>query len=154
MVTVKENTGKRNSLMAYGVDKIMDLSSSPYFTVVRKLFSYIPGEVFQKLPEKEVDLLIGCNHMDLHPSGGEGRNANGKLRVLNSKFGHGWVVAGYHPSFRIPARPYAAGVTAVTACRIEIHPQTNLDFMETDGLDVQSDSSIIRSRGSRRSLTL
>ena len=52
MVTVKENTGKRNSLMAYGVDKIMDLASSPDFTEVRKL-SHIPGEVFQKLPEKK-----------------------------------------------------------------------------------------------------
>ena len=90
--------------------------------------------------------------MDLHPSGGEGRNANGKLRVLNSKFGHGWVVAGYHPSFRIPARRYAAGVTAVTVCKIEIHPQTNLDFWEIDGLCVQSDPCIIRSREEQEEL--
>ena len=102
-------------------DKIMDLPSSPNFTEVRKLFSHIPGEVSQKLPENEVDLLIWCIHMDLHPSGGEGR-------MLTVSF-ESWTAT-------VPARPYAAGVTAVTACK--------MDFWEAGGWGVQSDSFIIR----------
>ena len=78
--------GKRHSLMAYEVDKIRGDSSVPDTRSVRSLFPHVPLDVFKSLPNKDVDLLVGCNHTDLLPSSGQGRNSNGKLRVLKSKF--------------------------------------------------------------------
>ena len=84
--------GKRHHLMAYGVDKIMGDCSVPDTRSVRSLFPHVPLDVFKALPNKDVDLLVGCNHTDLLPSGGQGRNSNGKLRVLESRFGLVWVM--------------------------------------------------------------
>ena len=74
-LSLVSNDAKKHSLMAYGVDKIMGDCHVPDTTSVRSLFPHVPLEVFKSLPTKDVDLLVGCNHTDLLPSGGQGRNA-------------------------------------------------------------------------------
>ena len=98
--TLVDNNGHKRKIWAYGIEKIMDNPDPVDLSPVRKLFPHLPREVFLPLDDKPVDLLIGTNFFQLHPDGGQGRDASGDLKALQSNFGHGWVIGGTHPSIK------------------------------------------------------
>ena len=75
-------------------------SGVPDLSPIRKLFPHIPQEAFAALENKEVDVLIGLNMMELQPAGGLGMDRVGGLSALRSMFGCGWVVGVHHPDVR------------------------------------------------------
>ena len=87
------NLGAPCRVWGFGVDEIMGTSEPTDLSPKRSLFPHIPEAMFCAIARKPVDFLIGNNFLHLHPSGGQGENAVGSLRVMQSKFGTGWVVA-------------------------------------------------------------
>ena len=51
---------------------IIDEPESQDLKPVRKLFPHVPEELFEPLPAKPIDVLVGLNYFRLHPNGGEG----------------------------------------------------------------------------------
>ena len=58
--------------MGYGLENIIDPEDPINLSPVRDLFPHIPHQVFETLPKRRVDILIGINYNRLHPVGGEG----------------------------------------------------------------------------------
>ena len=56
--------------------------------------------MFDLLPPKGIDILMGMAFYELHPEGGTGRDKIDGLRALRSPFGSGWVVRGHHPNIK------------------------------------------------------
>ena len=81
------------------MDHIIDEPESQDLKPVRKLFPHAPEEVFEHLPAKPIDVLVGLNYFGLHPNGGEGRNCVQNLQSLHSIFYKGWT--GHHPDIEI-----------------------------------------------------
>ena len=53
------------------MDHIIDEPKSQDLKPVRKLFPHAPEEVFEHLPAKPIDVLVGLNYFGLHSNGGE-----------------------------------------------------------------------------------
>ena len=54
------------------MEHIIDEPESQDLKPVRKLFPHVPEELFEPLPAKPIDVLVGLNYFRLHPNGGEG----------------------------------------------------------------------------------
>ena len=84
-----------------------------------------------------MDLLIGNNFFQLHPDGGQGRDAVGDLRALQSRYGAGWVIAGSHPLLKTTSSLYTAAAQYIVQIhRCEIVPELLPGFWEGDALGV------------------
>ena len=53
------------------MEEIIDSPDPVNLKPVRHLFPHIPEDVFEELPKKPIDLLIGLNFFSLHPDGGQ-----------------------------------------------------------------------------------
>ena len=121
----------------FGVDRIMCPPDPVDLSPVRHLFPHIPSNVFDPLPSKEIDVLVGMNFFSLHPSGGQGRNCAENLKVLHSKFSKGWVVAGSHPAFQTSsAKLTSSALSLVKVARVEIKPEFTVGFWEGENMGV------------------
>ena len=89
-----ENDGSKRKVWGFGVEIIMEPPEPVDLSPIRHLFPHLPDSIFIPLPKKPVDLLIGNNFFQLHPDGGQGRDAVADLKALQSGFGDGWVIAG------------------------------------------------------------
>ena len=97
-VTIKDNQGSKYKLSLLGLDRITTNPGKIDISDAYQLFPHISAKALDR-PTGEVGMLIGQNHVALLPTGGEGVNCCGNLRVMNTKFGSGVVLGGSHPSF-------------------------------------------------------
>ena len=134
---IVRNDGSVRKMWAYGIEKIMEPPEPIDLSSVRNLFPHLPGEIFLPSPKKPVDILVGNNFLQEHPSGGNGRDSVGDMRAYQSWYGSGWVLAGSHPSL-IPGKSVLS-TSAHHLARIykcDIAPQLLPSFWEADCLGV------------------
>ena len=145
MFDVRDNSGHRTRIWAYGIDHIMNPPDSVDLRSIEHLFPHVPHEAFTRQSSKDVTLLIGNNFLSLHPSGGQGRNAVGNLRALQSSFGKGWVICGAHPLLdsSIPQLSVkAAAVARVNRC--EVSPVIGTSFWAGENMGVLAKKRCLR----------
>ena len=124
-------------IWAFGVDDIMPNPTVVDLKPVRHLFPHLPESAFESPPTSQVQMLIGNNFLSLHPSGGQGRNSCGNLRMLNSDFGSGWVAVGAHPYLDTPTSSLSEQADAVVrVSRCDISPVLPSTFWESECLGV------------------
>ena len=110
-------------------------SGVPDLSPIRKLFPHIPQEAFAALENKEVDVLIGLNMMELQPAGGLGMDRVGGLSALRSMFGCGWVVGGHHPDVQSSvsqSMSSAAMILKIAKLCISPEPSHTPEFWEAE----------------------
>ena len=90
-----DNLGAVHTVQAYGIDRISDDSRALDLRQIKSLFPDAPSEVFNR-PVGDIDILIGSMYKNLHPYGGEEEHTKGRLRLLRSIFGCGFVLSGTH----------------------------------------------------------
>ena len=84
---------------ALGLDTVTTLPEEPDLAPICHLLKGLPDEVVQR-PQGRVDILLGLRSSSLH---GRTRQEWGNLRLLESRFGCGWVIRGSHNLLSIPA---------------------------------------------------
>ena len=111
---IVDNNEQVAKVWGFGINVIMEPPEPVNLQPIRSLFPHIPDNIFDPLPKKRIDMLIGLNFFSLHPSGGQGRNCVDNLKVLHSRFSKGWVIGGSHPDLHIssPTMPVSALVNA------------------------------------------
>ena len=76
---VVKNDGIKREIWGYGIDQIMDPVDPVDFSGVRHLFPHVPDSVFDPLPSKAPDILLGNICLGLHSVGGYGKDSVGDL---------------------------------------------------------------------------
>ena len=84
-------------MLAYGIDDISEDSTLLDLTRVKSVFPGAPAQVFER-PDGTIDILIGSMYRNLQPYGGEDAYTQGRLRLVRSSFGCGFILTGTHPS--------------------------------------------------------
>ena len=121
---VVDRSGQVYRLWGFGVAEIIDPPDPVNLKPVRGLFPHVPDDVFDELPKKPIDLLIGLNFFSLHPDGGQGINSSGNLKILHSKFAKGWLIAGSHPHLQFNSPTLSTTALAIAkVCRVEVKPE-------------------------------
>ena len=148
-----DRENKKHTISGYGVPKIVDPEDPVDGTQVRSLFPHIPAEVFGKIPKKRADILVGLNYNGLFPSGGNGKNCVGNLKVLGTKFGSGWVIGGSHPNLRGSSPQFSpiASEIRISKIKLDVIPKIKIartprdkvvrelttEFYESDHLGIE-----------------
>ena len=91
-----DNCGKQHEIQAYGIDEISEDSMILDLDGVKAVFPGAPQEVFNR-PAGDIDILIGSIYRNLQPYGGEDSFTRGRLRLVKSLFGCGYILTGTHP---------------------------------------------------------
>ena len=100
------------------------------------MFPHIPEAVFQQLQKRRIDMLIGLNFNNLFPTGGEGQDCVGNLKVLKTRFGPtGYILGGTHPDFRPPVPKFSAAAAEIRVARVEIVPDIHVSCLDDDVQD-------------------
>ena len=134
----EDNSGIKTKVWAFGIDEIMPEPDAVNLQPVRNLFPHIPDTAFKTTPRKQVNILIGNNFLSLHPSGGQGRNSVGNLRVCQSAFGNGWVVSGAHPLLDASHPNLTAqAISLVRVNRVDIIPVLPETFWQAESMGVK-----------------
>ena len=108
-IILMDNEGEEHTIQAFGIDRITRKIQNVDVDGVKEIFSIDIQEVWDSVrtrPSGEVDLLVGNNHLGLHPTELE---AVGNIKVLKSKFGSGLVLSGSHPELKCldpPSHPH------------------------------------------------
>ena len=144
-----DNLGQHHMVWGFDIDHIIDPPDTVDLQPVRKLFPHVPADVFDPLPSKPIDILMGLNEFGLHPDGGQGQNCVGNLKALHSKFSKGWIIAGSHPDLDFNRTQLTEAAVAIArVCRLDIKPviegestfdfkpQYNKEFWESENLGV------------------
>ena len=92
-----DNLGNQHVVQAYGIDQISDNSMVLDLEGVRTIFPGAPKEVFNRL-SGPINILIGSMYRSLQPFGGEESFTRGRLRLVKSLFGCGFILTGTHSS--------------------------------------------------------
>merc|ERR1711954_474048 len=93
-VPLREIDGTMSVRQMIGLDWITNKQThSPDLVTIRSMFPHIPPEAIQ-YPTEEVGMLLGQDCGSLLPTGGEGRNSVGDLKIMTVKFGTGYVLSG------------------------------------------------------------
>ena len=148
-IELVDNCGTVHKVWGFGINLIMEPPDSVDAKVVRNLFPHVPDNIFDPLPKKRIDMLIGLKYFGLHPSDGQGRNAVGNLKVLHSNFSKGWLLGGSHPSLQVSSASLNSSALSIArVCKVNVRPVINfkselspkpyetLDFWKSDGLGV------------------
>jgi hypothetical protein len=101
-VTIFDQQNKPHELTAFGFDRLNGKVESIDVSGVKDLFSDDIQRVWDRIstrPSGDVELLIGSDHLGLHPSEIE---VQGNLKVYKSRFASGYVIAGKHPALVCP----------------------------------------------------
>ena len=118
-----DRKGERHAIWGYGLENIIDPDDPIDLSPVRDQFPHIPEAVFQPLTKKRVDILIGLNFNGLHPSGGEGDNCVGNLKVLSTIFGStGFIVGGTHPLLKCKPLKFSFSVARLRVAKVVVSP--------------------------------
>ena len=89
--------GKRHKIQGYGIDAISEESVILDLDGVRSIFPGAPREVYDR-PDGPIDILVGSMYRNLQPFGGDDAFTQGRLRLVRSHFGCGFILTGTHPS--------------------------------------------------------
>ena len=137
MFEVRDIHGKISQVWTFGVDEIMPEPPLVELSCVRHLFPSVPATAFASPPISQVKLLIGSNFLSLHPHGGNAKYQSENLRLLQSNFGTGWVLAGAHP-FLSSFEPEMAqsALTIARINRLDVKPVLPSTFWESECLGV------------------
>ena len=82
-------------LSLMGIDKIASNPGEIDVGIAYEIFPHVPALALDR-PHGEVGLLLGQDNVTLLPWGGDGPNLVGNLRVMNTRFGSGFVLGGSH----------------------------------------------------------
>ena len=136
LVDLKDIYGNNHTVWGYGVPRIMS-SDVPDLSAIRHHFPHIPDAAFLPLEEKEVDILIGLNMMELQPSGGLGVDKVGGMSALRSMFGTGWVLGGHHPDLGSLC-DVSSSAMSLKIAKLLIRPEPSLtpEFWESENMCV------------------
>ena len=91
-----DNQGVGHEIQAYGIDQITEESVTLDLSGVISVFPGAPAEVYNR-PDGPIDLLVGSMYKNIQPYGGEGFT-RGRLRLVQSLFGCGFILTGTHPA--------------------------------------------------------
>ena len=91
-----DNSGRRHEVRAFGIDQITDDTRSLDLSGVKQVFLGAHLEVFRR-PSGAIDILIGSMYKNIQPYGGEEGYSRGRLRLVKSIFGCGFILSGTHP---------------------------------------------------------
>ena len=94
---LEDNQCRRHEVQAFGIDVISEDSVSLDLSGVKSVFPGAPKEVYNR-PDGAIDILIGSAYRNLQPYGGEGTFTVGRLRLVHSMFGCGFILTGTHKS--------------------------------------------------------
>ena len=163
------NDGSKRKVWAYGINVIMKPPDPVDVSAVRKVFPHVPDQVFAARMKKSVDILMGNNFLGLHPDGGLGRDSVNDLKVYQSQFGLGWVLAGTHPAIKSSnIHLSSAAVHLARVFKCEVVPHNLPGFWDAECLGVLppkrcgrclrcqecSDSGLLRSRRDQEELEM
>ena len=101
-LALRDNMGEIYGVSALGIHEITDFSVRTNLDLIKHVFPQAPAAVWRR-PVGPIDILIGGDYTNLHPSGGriEDKCEVGNLRLWQSKFGCGWVISGSHSDIKI-----------------------------------------------------
>ena len=127
-----------HNIKVFGVDWIAGAIEAVNIQGVKELFSSDVQGLWDKVatrPSGEIELLLGSNHLGLHPSDLE---AKGNLKVLKSKFGSGYVLVGSHPDIKpLHSVRHTSHVNAsVRATRLSF--KSVRDYFDSNELQVEA----------------
>ena len=86
----------------------------------------------------EQNILVGLNYNGFFPTGGEGDDCVGHLKVLSTQFGNtGWILGGYHPDLKCLPPKFTAIANQVRVNRInlEVVPKIMVDKIRDREVD-------------------
>ena len=66
-VPLLRNTGKIDWVMAYRVDKILEPVGRASIPKGEQKFPHLPPAIFEEIPHKRLDLLVGLSDLKIHP---------------------------------------------------------------------------------------
>ena len=125
-----DRKGEKHVLWGYGIDTIIEPEEPSDLSSVMDLFPHIPEEVFTPLPKKRIDILVGLNFNGLFPSGGEGNNCVGNLKVLSTIFGTtGFVLGGSHPLLKCQPLKFSSAVAQLRVAKVTVSPAIEVSIL-------------------------
>ena len=95
---LEDRDGIRHRIHALGLDTVTTLPRDPDLSPLEPLLEGIPKEVMER-PQGRVDVLLGLHSSILH---GRLSKEWGNLRLLQSRFGCGWVLRRCHEFLQFP----------------------------------------------------
>merc|ERR1712074_167275 len=123
-VKIRDNNGVLESIEAYGVPNVLlEPIGHGQLNSYREKFPNVAAEVFDELPDKELDLLVGNTYLGLHPKcsigGFDCKDCNSNLCCLKSRFSHGHVLIGNTAdSSKLASK--AATVSQIALCQATV----------------------------------
>ena len=96
---IKDNLGGVHRLRLLGLEKITSNPGRVDVGAAYDVFPYVENGVLDR-PNAEVGILIGRDHVNLLPTGGDGMDCQDNLRVMRTRIGTGYVLGGSHPQIR------------------------------------------------------
>ena len=112
-----DNSGKEHEVRAFGIDQITDDARNLDLSGVARVFPGAPTEVFQR-PEGPIDILIGSMYRNIQPFGGDQEFTRGRLRLVRSLFGCGFILTGTHPSISVCENSLTAHAKTLVNCAV------------------------------------
>ena len=160
-----DNNGIRHMIQAYGIDRISDDSRVLDLRVIQSIFPNAPYEVFDRLVG-DIDMLIGSMYKNLHPYNGNESSTIGRLCLLQSHFGCGFVLAGTHAEIKVEENTLCRTAKvlvdvptvseeeanselgpAVLSCNHSIAKMHIPEFFESEELGIRAPKSCKRCKG-------
>lgn len=105
-----DNEGKQ-----HGIDKISEESTVLDLEGVKSVFPGAPAEIYDR-PDGEKDIIVESMYRNLQPFGGKGSYTRGRLRLVQSHLGCGFILSGTHPSIIARANIVANYPKTLTNC--------------------------------------
>ena len=98
-----DRKGTVHRVLAYSIDTITAPTDSVDIRPALKVFPEVQGFEISR-PKGDVDLLLGIQDANLHPFlANPNKHRVGKLCLLSSKFGTGYLLDGSHPNIKVIA---------------------------------------------------
>ena len=128
---MEDTRGEKHSVELLELDFIGSESSLAGYNTVASLFPSVDRELLRR-PVGDIDILIGIDHVGLHPFKHE---EVGQLGLFKSQFGSGWLLGGAHSVLKTPA-----GVAKVSVNYVKygsVSPEFERpDFFTAEGFGV------------------
>ena len=93
--TLVDNDEVKHEVQAYGIDQISEDTVILDLSGVKTVFPGAPLEVYNR-PDGPIDVLIGSMYKNIQPYGGGDNFTRGRLRMVKSLFGCGFILTGTH----------------------------------------------------------
>ena len=124
-VILKDNNGVVKTVEAFGVPQVLlePIGHGPH-KALRGRFPHVKPAVFNRLPDKEMDLLIGNTYLGLHPKCAIGGfncvDCHNNLCCYQSQFSHSHVLIG-NTAHKTTLAKRAATVSRLALCQAAVY---------------------------------